>query len=91
MLDLLFTFVGCTCLWPTHKYVGLLDPSRRTFEQVCFSLPNYFIFIFMSLFYDGAMLYLIADSKVCTNQCQFGSHWQCIYTSTHHSNIYFIG
>jgi hypothetical protein len=24
-LDLLFAFVGYTCLWPTRKYVGLLD------------------------------------------------------------------
>jgi hypothetical protein len=50
-LDLLLAFVGCTYLWPTRKYVGLLDPTRRTFEQVCFRLQNYFIFIFMSLFH----------------------------------------
>jgi hypothetical protein len=48
-LDLLFAFVECTSLWPTHNYVGLLYPTRRTFEQLCFKLPNYFIFIFISL------------------------------------------
>jgi hypothetical protein len=51
VLDLLFAFIGCTCLWPTRKFLGLLDPTRRTFEQVCFRLPNYFIFKFMSLFH----------------------------------------
>jgi hypothetical protein len=49
--DLLFVFVGCTYLLPTRKYVRLLDPTRITFEQVCSKLPNYFIFIFMSLFH----------------------------------------
>jgi hypothetical protein len=24
-LNLLFAFIGCTCLWPTYKYVGLLE------------------------------------------------------------------
>jgi hypothetical protein len=59
-IDLLFAFVGCTCLWPTCNYVGLLDPTGRTFEQVFFRLSNYFIFIFISLIHVLMASLLIA-------------------------------
>jgi hypothetical protein len=36
------------------------------------------------------MIYLIANSQVCTNQYQFGSHWQCIYTSTSFKRLFHL-